>query len=41
MLEELQKAQEFIFMEYFIIDDGEMWREIVKILLEKLRQAWR
>lgn len=37
MLEELQKAQEFIFMEYFIIDDGEMWREIVKILLEKAK----
>ena len=36
-LEELQKAQEFIFMEYFIIDDGEMWREIVKILLEKAK----
>lgn len=37
MLEELKKAQEFIFMEYFIIDDGEMWREIVKILLEKAK----
>ena len=37
MLEELQKAQEFIFMEYFIIDYGEMWREIVKILLEKAK----
>ncbi|MCQ4878685.1 cardiolipin synthase, partial [Ruminococcus bicirculans] len=37
MLEELQKDQEFIFMEYFIIDDGEMCREIVKILLEKAK----
>ena len=37
MLEELQKAQEFIFMEYFIIDDGEMWRAIVQIILENAK----
>ena len=35
--EALKKAKHFIFMEYFIIDDGEMWREIVKILLEKAK----
>lgn len=39
MLEELHKAKEFIFMEYFIIDDGDMWKEIVKILLEKAKQG--
>lgn len=35
MLTELKKAEKFIFMEYFIIDDGEMWGEILDILLEK------
>ncbi|MGN0623996.1 MAG: cardiolipin synthase [Oscillospiraceae bacterium] len=35
MVRELKKAEHFIFMEYFIIDQGEMWSEIEKILLEK------
>ena len=37
ILKDLRSAEKFIFMEYFIIDDGEMWREIVKILLEKAK----
>ncbi len=39
MLTELEKAENFIFMEYFIIDDGEMWQAVVKILLEKAAQG--
>ena len=35
MLEELKKAEEFIFMEFFIIDEGLMWGSILKILAEK------
>lgn len=35
MTAELRKAQKFIFMEYFIVDDGEMWGEILDILIEK------
>lgn len=35
MLEELKKAERFIFMEYFIIADGRMWGEILSILKEK------
>lgn len=35
MVRELKKANEFIFMEYFIVDNGEMWGEIMDILLEK------
>lgn len=35
MLEELQKAERFIFLEYFIIAEGEMWRSILSILAEK------
>lgn len=37
MKEELQKAEHFIFLEYFIIDDGEMWQGILDILEEKAR----
>ena len=39
MLEELRKAKKFIFMEYFIIDDGKMWQAVVDILLEKVTQG--
>ncbi len=39
LLEELQKAEHFIFMEYFIIDDGEMWQSILAILEEKARNG--
>ena len=35
MLAELQKAEKYIFVEYFIIAHGKMWGEILKILLEK------
>ena len=37
MIEELKKAEHFIFLEYFIIDDGEMWKTILDILEEKAR----
>lgn len=39
MLEELKKAKEFIFMDYFIIDIGEMWSQILEILKEKAQQG--
>jgi len=37
MLEELKKAEKFIFMEYFIIDEGFMWGSILEILVEKAK----
>ena len=37
MLEELEKAEKFIFLEYFIIDEGYMWGSILKILIEKAK----
>lgn len=36
-LEELEKAEHFIFMEYFIIDDGEMWQSVLKVLEKKVK----
>ncbi len=35
MLTELEKAEKYIFLEYFIIGMGEMWDSILKILKEK------
>lgn len=37
--EELEKAQHFIFMEYFIINEGIMWNSILDILIEKVNQG--
>ena len=39
MVEELRKAEHFIFMEYFIIDNGEVWNCILDILEEKAAQG--
>ena len=35
LVQELAEAEKFIFMEYFIIRDGKMWREIFAILKER------
>lgn len=35
LLEELRKAEHFIFLEYFIVEAGEMWDTILEILKEK------
>ena len=37
LLEDLKKAESYIFMEYFIIDEGIMWGEILTILEEKAK----
>lgn len=37
MLEELQKAEKYIFMEYFIIEEGYMWGKILEILSAKAK----
>lgn len=37
MLEDLRRAERYIFFEYFIVGDGKMWREIKSILLEKAK----
>jgi len=39
MLEELKKAEKFIFLEYFIITEGLMWGSILKILADKASQG--
>ena len=37
MLEELEKAERFIFMEYFIIEEGYMWGRILDVLTRKAK----
>jgi len=39
MLEELEKAEKFIFFEYFIVDHGKMWNAILEILEEKVKNG--
>lgn len=39
MLIQLEQAKEFIFMEYFIVDKGYMWTEILKILQQKVKEG--
>ena len=39
MMEELKKAKKFIFLEYFIIQEGKMWDSILEILVEKVKEG--
>ncbi len=36
---ELKQAEEYIFLEYFIIAEGKMWCEILEILTDKVKQG--
>ena len=37
--EELTKAEKYIFLEYFIIEEGDMWNAILNILVEKAAEG--
>ena len=39
MLEDLRQAKEFIFMEYYIVNDGKVWRDILEILTQKVQEG--
>jgi len=39
MLEEMKKAEKYIYLEYFIIHDGEMWRAMRDIMEEKVKEG--
>ncbi len=39
LLEELSKAEKFIFMEYFIISEGYIWDSIASILEKKVKEG--
>lgn len=39
LLKQLEKAEHFIFLEYFIISEGLMWGEILEILARKAKEG--
>lgn len=39
MVEELEKAKEYIFLEYFIIEEGIFWDKILEILKRKVKEG--
>ncbi len=39
MLNQLKDAKNFIFMEYFIIDEGVMWGRVLEILAQKVKEG--
>ena len=39
LLEELEKAERFIFVEFFIIHEGDMWGDVLKILEKKAAEG--
>ena len=39
MLIQLEKAEKFIFLEYFIIDEGNMWGQMLRILSDKVKEG--
>ena len=39
MLEDLKRAEKFIFLEYYIVDEGLMWDSMLEILEEKVAQG--
>lgn len=39
MLRELERAESFIFMEYFIVSEGRMWNTILEVLERKARDG--
>lgn len=39
LLKQLERAEHFIFLEYFIISEGRMWGEILEILARKAKEG--
>ncbi len=39
LVEELEKAENFIFMEYFMIQEGKMWNTVLDIMAKKAAQG--
>ncbi|WP_310603269.1 cardiolipin synthase [Anaerosporobacter sp.] len=39
ILKELKKAKHYIFLEYFIIEEGKMWDSILEILEQKVKEG--
>ena len=38
LFEDLEKAEKFIFLEYFIVSDGEIWQRLKEVVARKAAQ---
>jgi cardiolipin synthase len=41
LLSDLEKAERYIFMEFFIVSQGQLWDRVHEILKLKAAQGWR
>lgn len=39
LIRELKKAKKYIFLEYFIIEEGKMWSSVLDVLKEKVKEG--
>lgn len=39
MIEDLEKAQHFVFLEFFILGEGEMWNAVLNVLERKVKEG--
>ena len=39
MIKKLKEAKSFIFLEYFIIEEGEVWNSVLEILKPKVKEG--
>ncbi len=39
VLEQLKQAKHFIFLEFFILEEGKMWNDILDVLKEKIKEG--
>ena len=39
LLEELEKAERYIFMEYFIVEEGKFWDSVLEVLARKAKEG--
>lgn len=39
MMEELEKAEKFIFLEYFIVEEGVLWNAVLSVLKRKAKEG--
>lgn len=39
IIKDLKKAKKFIFMEYFIVSDGKVWKDILEVLTQKVQEG--
>ena len=39
LIKKLKEAKSFIFLEYFIIEEGEVWNSVLEIIKQKVKEG--